>query len=208
MTDRMTDRRSFLTTALATVATTAAGVGLSGCASMIGGGWISLVDAAAGQSLAGFTEIGAGNWAFVDGALQGQNGKLGYLVTKEAYTDFEIRAEFWADEPANSGIFIRCQDRSKVAADNSYEVNIFDKRTDPSYGTAAIVDFAKAPTPYPQAANRWNTFVITAKGDRLVVVFNGQQTVDIRNDKFKSGPVALQSAGGTIRFRKVSIKPL
>ena len=45
-------------------------------------------------------------------------------------------------------------------------------------------------------------------GDRLVVVFNGQQTVDIRNDKFKSGPVALQSAGGTIRFRKVSIKPL
>ena len=50
--------------------------------------------------------------------------------------------------------------------------------------------------------------MITAKGDRLVVVFNGQQTVDIRNDKFKSGPVALQSAGGTIRFRKVSIKPL
>ena len=45
-------------------------------------------------------------------------------------------------------------------------------------------------------------------GGRLVVVFKGQQTVDLRNDKFKSGPVALQSAGGTIRFRKVSIKAL
>ena len=204
----MTDRRSFLTTALATAAATAAGASLGGCASMRGGGWVSLVDAAAGQSLAGFTEIGAGNWRFVDGALQGQGGKLGYLITKDSYTDFEIRAEFWADEPANSGIFLRCQDRANVTAGNSYEVNIFDKRPDPSYGTAAIVDFAKAPLPYPQAANRWNTFVITARGDRLVVVFNGQQTVDLRNDKFKSGPVALQSAGGTIRFRKVSIKPL
>ena len=27
-------------------------------------------------------------------------------------------------------------------------------------------------------------------------------------DPFKSGPAALQSAGGTIRFRKVSIKAL
>ena len=204
----MTDRRSFLTTALATAAATAAGASLGGCASMRGGGWVSLVDAAASQSLAGFTEIGAGNWRFVDGALQGQGGKLGYLITKDSYTDFEIRAEFWADESANSGIFVRCQDRANVTAGNSYEVNIFDKRPDPSYGTAAIVDFAKAPMPYPQAANRWNTFVITARGDRLVVVFNGQQTVDLRNDKFKSGPVALQSAGGTIRFRKVSIKAL
>ena len=207
----MTDRRSFLANALATAATTAAATAaasLSGCASTMGSGWVSLVDAAAGQSLAGFTEIGAGNWSFVDGALQGQGGKLGYLVTRESYTDFEIRAEFWADEPANSGIFLRCQDRNKVGSDNAYEVNIFDKRPDPSYGTAAIVDFATAPLPYPQAANRWNTFEISARGDRLVVVFNGQQTVDLRNDKFKSGPVALQSAGGTIRFRKVSIKPL
>ena len=205
----MTDRRNFLASALATAAAaTTAAASLSGCASMMGGGWVSLVDAAAGQSLAGFSEIGAGNWSFVDGALQGKGGKLGYLITKESYTDFEIRAEFWADESANSGIFVRCQDRANVTAGNSYEVNIFDKRPDPSYGTAAIVDFAKAPLPYPQAANRWNTFVITAKGDRLVVVFNGQQTVDLRNDKFKSGPVALQSAGGTIRFRKVSIKTL
>ena len=205
----MTDRRNFLASALATAAAaTTAAASLSGCASMMGGGWVSLVDAAAGQSLAGFSEIGAGNWSFVDGALQGKGGKLGYLITKESYTDFEIRAEFWADESANSGIFVRCQDRASVTAGNSYEVNIFDKRPDPSYGTAAIVDFAKAPLPYPQAANRWNTFVITAKGDRLVVVFNGQQTVDLRNDKFKSGPVALQSAGGTIRFRKVSIKTL
>ena len=170
--------------------------------------WVTLLDGANNQSLAGWSQLGEGNWRWVDGTLQGKNGKLGYLVSKDSYTDFEIRAEFWADETANSGIFIRCQDRDKVGSDNAYEVNIFDKRPDPTYGTAAIVDTAKVAQPGPKAADRWNTFEITARGDRLVVVFNGQQTVDVRDTKYRSGPIALQSAGGTIRFRKVLIRTL
>jgi hypothetical protein len=194
----MTDRRTFLATGA---------LALTGCATL-GGGWTTLIDGSDPNTLVGWAPLGTGNWMVVDGSVQGKDGKLGYLVSKDSYTDFEIRAEFWADEPANSGIFIRCQDRATVTADNSYEVNIFDKRPDPSYGTAAIVGIAKAPLPYPQAANRWNTFEITARGDRLVVVFNGQQTVDVRDTKWRSGPVALQSAAGTIRFRKVQIRAL
>ena len=57
-----------------------------------------------------------------------------------------------------------------------------------------------------QIANRWNTFDISARGDRLVVAFNGVQTVDVRDARLKAGPVALQSAAGTIRFRKVMIR--
>jgi hypothetical protein len=49
---------------------------------------------------------------------------------------------------------------------------------------------------------------ITANGPQLVVVFNGQQTVNIRDGSFLRGPFALQSAGGTIRFRKVQVRPL
>jgi hypothetical protein len=200
----MTQRRTLLAAGLATV-----GASLAGCAGMSNsGGWVTLVDGATISNLNGWTPLGEGNWSITEGTLQGKNGKAGYLVSKDSYTDFQIRAEFWADEPANSGIFIRCQDRAKVGADNSYEVNIFDKRPDPSYGTAAIVDFAKAPMPHPQAANKWNTFEITAKGDQLVVVFNGQKTVDIRNGKYSAGPFALQSAGGTIRFRKVQIRAI
>jgi hypothetical protein len=87
-------------------------------------------------------------------------------------------------------------------------VNIFDKRPDPSYGTAAIVDVGKVRQPGPKAANRWNTFEVTAKGDRLVVVFNGEKTVDARDGKHKSGPIALQSFAGTIRFRKVLVRAI
>ena len=200
----MTDRRTFLATG-----STLLGAALTGCASsMQGDNWITLLDTSRSTSFDGWSPLGAGEWSFVDGTLQGKNGKLGYLVSKDAYTDFEIRAEFWADETANSGIFIRCQDRNKVGSDNAYEVNIFDKRPDPTYGTAAIVDTAKVAQPGPKAADRWNTFEISARGDRLVVVFNGQQTVDVRDTKYRSGPIALQSAGGTIRFRKVLIRTL
>lgn len=196
----MTTRRSWLAAAAA--------LGTGGCAMLGGGSWTTLIDGSNPATLFGWTPLGVGNWMVADGAVQGKDGRAGFLVSKETYTDFEIRAEFWADGPANSGIFIRCQDRAKVGADNAYEVNIFDRRPDPSYGTAAIVDFAKVAQPYPQAADKWNTFEITARGDRLVVVFNGQKTVDIRNDKWKSGPIALQSAGGTIRFRKLLIRRL
>jgi hypothetical protein len=159
------------------------------------------------KDLNGYTELGTGNWTFVDGTLQGKGGKDGYLLTKDSYTDFEVRAEFWADEDANSGLFLRCQDRSKVSADNAYEVNIYDKRPDPSYGTGAIVNVSKI-SPMPKAAGRWNTYEITAQGDRLRVVLNGVQTADARDARFKSGPLALQSAAGTIRFRQVQIRSL
>ena len=192
-------RRLFLTAGAAALAGS-----LVGCAGIGGAPWVTLLD---GSSLAGWTPVGAGHWSIVDGTVQGLNGTAGFLVSKDSYSDFEIRAEFWADDKANSGIFIRCQDRASITADNSYEVNIFDQRPDPTYGTAAIVNIAKV-IPMPKAGGRWNTFEITAKGDQLVVVFNGQKTVDVRDSKHRSGPIALQSAAGTIRFRKVQIRTL
>ena len=184
------------------------GSSLLGCAGArmgSSGGWVTVLD---GTSLAGWSQVGEGNWSIVEGTVQGKNGTAGFLVSANSYTDFQIRAEFWADADANSGIFIRCQDRNKVGSDNAYEVNIWDKRPDQTYGTGAIVSVAAVAQPAPKAADRWNTFDITARGDRLVVVLNGKQTVDVANGKFPSGPFALQSAAGTISFRKVQIRPL
>jgi Domain of Unknown Function (DUF1080) len=125
-------------------------------------------------------------------------------------------AEFWAATDTNSGIFIRASDANKITADSSYEVNIWDIRPDPKYGTGAIVDFAAVPVPLTnKAGGRWNTFEIEARGPVVTVKLNGQQTVVMNNDKFPSGPFALQygpgvqgAVGGPIKWRKVMIKPL
>ena len=192
------DRRSALKASGALIA-----LGATGCSSMPGmGNWIPLFD---GGGTDAFNPIGKANWRVVNGVLESDQGP-GFLVSKRSFDNFRIRAEFYANADTNSGIFIRCQDPAKITATNSYEVNIWDQRKDPTYGTAAIVDFAKVSQPYPQAGGRWNTFEITADGPRLVVVFNGQTTVEIRDTKYARGPIALQSSGGLIRFRKVLVQ--
>jgi len=70
-----------------------------------GGGFTTLFD---GKNLDAFNKVGDANWTIVDGVVQADKGMGGYLVTKQSYGDFEIKAEFWVDTPANSGIFIRC----------------------------------------------------------------------------------------------------
>ena len=171
-------------------------------------GWITLVDS---SNKGDWSEVGKANWAMKDGALTVDklDGKdLSYLVSKNSYKDFEIRAEFWTDEEANSGVFLRCDQSEKIDAKICYEVNIFDKRPDPSYGTGAIVDVAKV-DPMPKAAGKWNTYEITAQGSHLVVVLNGQKTVDVQDSKHNAGgPFALQYGSGVVKFRKVQIKPL
>ena len=182
-----------------------------GCSSMSGQTkWTTLIDGASG--LENFERVGDANWRAEDGAIVADKAKVAsYLVSKNSYKDFQIKAEFWADHTTNSGIFIRLSDPKTVAATNSYEVNIYDQRPEPIYGTAAIVDFAKV-SPMPKAGGKWNTFVITAKGTNLIVEFNGVQTVNINDSKFASGPIALQfgngpkdAPGGAIKWRKVQI---
>lgn len=169
-------------------------------------GWTTLFD---GSNLNSFNRLGDANWRIDDGLviadLAGKDSS--FLVTKESYGDFQIRAEFWVDADANSGIFIRAQNPAKIGADSSYEVNIYDKRPDPSYGTGGIPNFAKTLVPL-KAGGQWNVYEITARGSHIVVVLNGVKTVDLQDSKFAKGPFALQYAGGVVKFRKVQVRPL
>jgi hypothetical protein len=181
---------------------------LVSCTTMRGPGeWTTLVDN--GRGIDNFVPVGEANWSNAEGALQASQGGKdpAYLVTKQSYRDFMIRVEFWASDDANSGIFMRCQDRTKINDESCYEANIFDQRPDPTYGTGAIVKVAPV-SPMPKAGGKWNTYEITARGDQLVVVLNGVKTVDVRDSKFASGPIALQWGRGTIKFRKVEIQRL
>jgi hypothetical protein len=167
-------------------------------------GWVTLFD---GSHLNNWDPIGNANWRLSNGIAQADLGN-GFLVSKMDYADFELRAEFWVDATANSGIFIRCTDPKKVTGMNAYEVNIFDTRPDPSYGTGAIVNVAKV-SPMPKAGNQWNTYDITAKGPEFTVILNGTKTVDgAKDSKFAKGRIALQYGQGIVKFRKVEIRPL
>jgi hypothetical protein len=171
-------------------------------------GWITLIDGASG--LDNWTRVGDANWRAVDGAIQADmktDKASSFLLSKNSYTDFQIRAEFWVSDDANSGIYMRCVDPKNLTDKTCYEANIYDQRPDPTYGTGAVVHIA-AVSPMPKAGGKWNTFDITVKGTRLTVTLNGVRTADVQDSKLASGPIALQYAGGVVKFRKVQIKPL
>jgi hypothetical protein len=175
-----------------------------------GTGWTQLFD---GKSLDGWDQVGTANWRVEDGALVADKTTAaigtagGHLVSKNSYKNHMIYAEFWSDEKANSGIFVRCKDPKVIGARVCYEMNIFDSRPDPSYGTGAIVYVAEA-NPALKAAGKWNTFEITADKRHLTITLNGTKTADVSNGMFEEGHFTLQWGSGVVKFRKVAVKPL
>jgi Domain of Unknown Function (DUF1080) len=159
-----------------------------------------------GTSMKGWDVVGNANWSVAEGAVQATMG-TGFLVTPQSYADFQITADFWVTDDANSGIFIRCSDPKTITATNAYEVNIYDKRPDPTYRTGAIVDVAK-PMTMLNTGGKWNTIDITARGPRLTVVINGEKTVDVQDNKYARGPIALQYGAGTVKFKNVKLRTL
>jgi hypothetical protein len=197
---------AFITGALIT------GSVLYGCAQQhsapTGAGWVTLFDGSR-SSLANWYAIGDANWTVTEGVAQAdRKGKQnGFLFTRKPYADFQLYAEFWVSEDANSGIFIRCRDQNKITADTCYEVNIYDKAPDAAFGTGSIVRFATV-KPVHKAGGQWNVYEITARGSKITATLNGERTVELDNKKFKSGVIALQYAAGTVKFRKVMIRAL
>jgi hypothetical protein len=175
--------------------------------SQSGPGWVTLLD---GTKMGEWDRIGDSNWRMEDGAVvadKNPNTTASHLVTKAPYKDFMLHVEFWASDDANSGIFLRCADPKTITDRSCYEVNIFDQRKDPTYGTGGIVNFSEV-NPMPKAGGKWNTFEITAKGRQISVMMNGQKTVELHNGLFAEGPLTLQHGSGVIKFRKVAIKPM
>lgn len=167
------------------------------------GAFTTLLD---GSTLKGWDVVGDANWAIVDKTVQATRG-TGFLVTPSAYGDFQLVAEFWVTDDANSGIFIRCADAKNLTADTCYEVNIYDQRPDPAFRTGAIVNVAK-PATLINTGGKWNTYDITAKGAKMTVTLNGTRTVDVEHSGHARGPIGLQYSAGTVKFRSVRIKTL
>ena len=171
--------------------------------------WVTLIDGDKG--LENFTRLEDANWLAMHGAIQAdrKNGtENAKLLSKNSYTDFELYVEFWAEDAnTNSGVYLRVMNQKVVNTKAAYEVQIWDNS--PNAATASLTPVSKAsPAPAFKAGGRWNTFEITARGPRITVKMNGEQAQDVTDKSFTSGPIALQYSAGTIKFRKLLIKPL
>jgi hypothetical protein len=148
------------------------------------------------------TPAGSSHWEVADGALTGCGEPAGYLNSDQSYRNSVLSLEFKTTEEANSGVFVRSPKEA-----GGYEVQIW-KQQPAGYNTGAIVGTAKTARDYTFKANDWNRLQVTADGDHLVVVLNGETTLDIRDAKFPEGHIRLQYQQYPIAFRNIKIRAL
>jgi 3-keto-disaccharide hydrolase len=194
-------RATVITTALFLAA--AAGLTHVPAAAQTGGGFKNLFN---GKNLSNWNVTGNADWQVKDGVIEATKAR-GFLVTKESYTDFELRADVWTTPDSNGGILFRITKPEDPGIENGYELNINDKRADQTGRTGSIVNVAK-PLVQFDAGGKWVTAVITAKGPHMVGTLNGIKTAEADDAKYARGPVSLQAAGGIVRYRNVQIREL
>lgn len=148
------------------------------------------------------TPAGSSHWEVVDGALTGCGEPAGYLNSDQSFKNHVLSLEFRTSELANSGVFVRSPKEA-----GGYEVQIW-KQQPAGYNTGSIVGTAKTARDYAFKPNEWNRLQITADGDHLVVVLNGETTLDVRDAKFPDGHIRLQYQQYPIGFRNIKVRPL
>ena len=166
--------------------------------------WVILF---AGHDLSSFNEVGEAEWNIIDDYVEADGYMGSFLVTRGHYTDFLLQAEFWPGAASNSGIFIRNGDPQAISAMGGYELNIYDTNENPDNRTGSIVGH-QPPMAEVLTEEQWNTYEITAQGNRITARVNGTLTADLEDETHASGPIAFQNNGGLIRFRNIRLRPL
>jgi hypothetical protein len=189
-------------------------------------GWRALL----GKDLTGWQAPSGGRpspgWVVEDGALV-RRDKAGYIWTTERFGDFVLDLEFKTE--GNSGIFIRT-DNLRDPVQTGIEIQVYKPVQKPSKGSCGAVYNCVAPTKEMCRKDQWNHVTITALDNKLSVVMNGTQIVDMDLDRWttpqknpdgsknkfrtalkdfkREGYIGFQDHGAWVAYRNVRIKPL
>ncbi|MGI8922903.1 MAG: family 16 glycoside hydrolase [Fimbriimonadales bacterium] len=173
-------------------------------------------------------------WSASDGELGLAKGAgAGDIVTKDQYSDFELRLEWKVSPGGNSGIFFRVSEELTAVYLSAPEMQVLDDDLHPD----GMNPLTMAGSNYALHARRrdvvrpagnWNDVRIIAKGNDIEYWLNGYRVVSyklgspewtslVTKSKFadwpsygkvKTGHIALQDHGDAVAFRNIRIRKL
>jgi len=170
-------------------------------------------------------------WSVRDGILDCKGEPLGYLFTKNEYTNYKLIVEWrWAPgtEPGNSGVLLRIAGDAVSFLPKCVEAQLHSGSAGDIwafYGAGVqgdadrmrvikdhelLGDFAgvgkiKANEKPP---GEWNKYEITLVGGDLTLLVNGEKVNEATGLDVVPGKIGLQSEGGQIQFRSVKLIPV
>jgi len=199
-------------------------------------GFVSLFG---GKDLSGWIVGPEKSWVVEEGVIalkrdmDGKEHNLDYLWTKEPYGDFILELEFKVPPNANSGVFLRTSDlKDPVYTGIEIQVSNSYGRKELSRGSTAgaIYDCLAPAANAVKKPGEWNRLRVTCQGNKIVVVLNGRQVIDMDLDRWtephknpdgspnkfpralkdfaRVGHVGLQDHGRPVWYRDIRIKRL
>ena len=169
-------------------------------------------------------------WSVTDGVIVCRGTPLGYLGTTRDFTNFRLSVEYrWAPgtKPGNSGLFSRINDPVR-ALPRCAEVQLMHGNAGDvltlqgmrlginqaryfhvaQHEVAGDIDGVKKTSDAEAAPGSWNRVEVQAEGPLYRVWLNGTLVNEVTGVETLAGPIGLQSEGGEIHFRNVTVFPL
>ncbi len=165
-----------------------------------------------------WTEEAHQHWSVENGELV-NDGAGPYLTTDEEFDNYELELEYKTVAEADSGIYLK----------GTPQVQIWDSTQESKFNIGANLGSGALWNNSPGAAGKdpleladrpfgeWNQLRIVQVGARTSVWLNGKMTVDRaimenywhRDQPLRPrGPIQLQTHGGEIRWRNITLRPL
>lgn len=169
-------------------------------------------------------------WSVRDGILICKGTPMGVLQTRHKFTNFRLVVEYrWAPgtPPGNSGLLTRINGPAR-ALPRCAEVQLMHGSAGDVLGLQGMTVAGGQPRFFEIKAHKvagdiagvtkltdgekpggeWNRIELLAEGGTYTVWMNGQQINQATGVEVTAGPLGLQSEGGEIHFRRVSLTPL
>jgi len=173
-----------------------------------------------------------GSWAMEEDVLTRKGTNRGDIWTNETYGDFILDLQFKLAKSTNSGIFFRTGNIGDPVQ-TGIEVQVCDSYSVAQPGThdcGAVYDCLAPAQNMVKPPDQWNRCTITCKANKIYVVMNGEQIIDMDlnlwtevhknpdgtknkyNRAFKDRPrvghIGFQDHGHPVWYRNIKIKPL
>ena len=171
-----------------------------------------------GKDLKGWKINGTEKWYVENGELiceSGPDKEYGYLTSDKFYKNFDLSLKFKQEANGNSGVFFRSTVTGtkvsgwqvEVAPPNHDTGGIYE-----SYGRNWLVQIPDEKEGFLKMGE-WNTLRIKAVGDRVQTFLNGNEMVDLTDEKIGAGEggIALQihdGGGIKVRWKDIVIEEL
>jgi Domain of Unknown Function (DUF1080) len=199
-------------------------------------GWILLFDGKTGDGwIKDKTDQPVPAQAIEDGAINAHKvGDKSYVpyYAKRQFGDFVLALDFKLSKGCNSGVFFRVTN-PKDPVQSGFEIQLLDsagKAKVEKHDCGALYDALEPSKNAAKPAGEWQHMEITARGNLIQVVLNGEKVVEANLDQWtqagknpdgtknkyktaykdmaKSGYVGIQDHNSDVWFKNIKIKPL